>query len=72
MLTYQELADVACERITRGIVAKLEGEHPVKAVLDPYNPTGSTVHVSFRTSKALRWETAAGRSHVNWAICDVL
>ena len=69
-LMYQELADVACERITRGIVAKLEGERPVRAVLDPYNPAGSTVHVNFRTSKALRWETAAGRSHVNWAICD--
>ena len=69
-LMYQELADVACERITRGIVAKHEGERPVRAVLDPYNPAGSTVHVSFRTSKALRWETAAGRSHVNWALCD--
>ena len=69
-LMYQELADVACERITRGIVAKLQGERPVKAVLDPYNPAGSTVYVNFRTSKALRWETAAGRSHVNWAICD--
>ena len=69
-LMYQELADLACERITRGIVARLEGERPVKAVLDPYNPAGSTVHVSFRTSKTLRWETGAGRSHVNWAICD--
>ena len=69
-LMYQELADVACERITRGIVAKHEGERPVRAVLDPYNPAGSTVHVSFRTSKTLRWETAAGRSHVNWALCD--
>ena len=69
-LMYQELADVACERITRGIVAKHEGERPVRAVLDPYNPAGSTVHVSFRTSKPLRWETAAGRSHVNWALCD--
>ena len=69
-LMYQELADVACERITRGIVAKHEDERPVRAVLDPYNPTGSTVHVSFRTSKPLRWETAAGRSHVNWALCD--
>ena len=69
-LMYQELADVACERIARGIVTTLEGECPVKAVLDPYNPAGSTVYVNFRTSKALRWETAAGRSHVNWAICD--
>ena len=69
-LMYQELADVACERITRGIVEKLEDERPVKAVLDPYNPAGSTIHVSFRTSKKSRWETSAGRSHVNWALCD--
>ena len=61
-LMYQELADVACERITRGIVAKHEGERPVRAVLDPYNPAGSTVHVSFRTSKTLRWETSAAEA----------
>ena len=69
-LMYQELADVACERITRAIVARHEGERPVRAVLDPYNPAGSTTNVNFRTSKTLRWETAAGWSHVNWAVCD--
>ncbi len=38
---------------------------PIKALLDPYNPTGSTAHVRFNTSKADRWETelaAAARS----------
>ena len=69
-LMYQELADIACERITRAIVSKLGGERPIKAVLDAYNPTGSTSHMSFRTSKELRWETDVDRSHVNWAICD--
>ena len=69
-LMYQELADLACERITRGIVSKLVGKSPVKAVLDPYNPTGSTRHVSFNTSKKTRWETDARRCHVNWAVCD--
>jgi type III restriction enzyme len=39
-------------------------------VLDPYNPTGSTAHVNFNTSKTDRWETAAHRSHINWVILD--
>ena len=69
-LMYQELADMACERITRGIVSKLIGESPVRAVLDPYNPTGSTMHVNFTTSKKTRWETDPRRCHVNWVVCD--
>lgn len=56
-LMYQELADMACERITAGITRKLIGESPIKAVLDPYNPVGSTVHVNFTTSKKSRWES---------------
>ena len=69
-LLYQSLADTACERITRGIVARHLEERPVQAVLDPYNPVGSTMHVRFTTSKKTRWETNAGRCHVNWAIYD--
>jgi len=69
-LRYKVLADMACERITAGITTAFVGERPVKAVLDPYNPTGSTRHVNFRTSKTLRWETDARKCHVNWAILD--
>ena len=69
-LMYQELADIACERITRGIVTKLVGKNPIKAVLDPYNPTGSTANVTFYTSKTSRWQTDARRCHVNWAVLD--
>lgn len=69
-LMYQELADMACERITAGITRKLVGEHPIKAVLDPYNPVGSTAHVNFNTSKTDRWETDARRCHINWVILD--
>ena len=69
-LMYQELADMACERITAGIVSSLLGERPIKAMLDPYNPVGSTLHVRFTTSKKLRWETDPGRCHVNWVVCD--
>jgi len=69
-LKYKVLADMACEKITRGIVQAYVGTKPVKAMLDPYNPTGSTRHVNFRTSKTNRWETDSRRSHVNWAILD--
>ena len=69
-LMYQELADLACERVTTGIVTRFAGETPIKAVLDPYNPTGSTRHVSFNTSKQTRWQTDPRQCHVNWAVCD--
>jgi len=69
-LMYQELADMACERITAGVTRSLVGEKPVKAVLDPYNPVGSTRHVNFTTSKTNRWQTAPNLCHVNWAILD--
>jgi type III restriction enzyme len=61
---------MACERITAGIVRSLVGDMPVKAVLDAYNPAGSTNFVRFTTSKTERWETRSDRCHVNWAILD--
>ena len=70
LLMYQELADMACNRITAGITRAFVGERPIKAVLDPYNPTGSTAHVNFSTSKRDRWETDARRCHINWVVLD--
>ena len=69
-LIYQELADMACERITAGITRSLLGEMPIKAVRDPYNPTGSTIHVNFTTSKKSRWETDPRKCHINWVVLD--
>ncbi len=69
-LMYQELADMACTRINDGITRHFVGERPVKALLDPYNPVGSSAHVRFNTSKALRWETSSKHCQVNWAILD--
>ncbi|MGH8008944.1 MAG: BPTD_3080 family restriction endonuclease, partial [Candidatus Binatia bacterium] len=69
-LEYKMLADMACERITAGITRAFVGERPIKAVLDPYNPTGSTIHVNFTTSKRSRWQTDARRCHINWIILD--
>ena len=71
-LKYKMLADIACERITAGITRALIDRRPIKAVLDPYNPTGSTAHVRFNTSKTLRWDTSGPppKCHVNWVILD--
>jgi type III restriction enzyme len=72
LLMYQELADMACERITAAITRQFLGERPVKALLDPYNPTGSTRHVRFNTSRADRWDTSGPppKNQVNWVALD--
>jgi type III restriction enzyme len=70
LLMYQELADMACDRITAAITRAFIGERPIKAMLDPYNPTGSTMHVNFNTSKMDRWQTDSRRCHINWVVLD--
>ena len=67
---YQELADITCERITAAITRALVGKRPIKALLDSYNPTGSTQYVNFTTSKPSRSQTGEDRCHVNWVILD--
>ncbi|MGP1679328.1 MAG: BPTD_3080 family restriction endonuclease [Burkholderiales bacterium] len=71
-LMYQELADMACERITKGITAAFSDKRPIKAVLDPYNPVGSTAHVRFNTSRTERWDTSGPppKCHINWIVLD--
>lgn len=61
---------MACNRITAGITNAFAAERPIIAVLDPYNPAGSTAHVRFNTSKMSRWQTDARRCHVNWVVLD--
>jgi type III restriction enzyme len=69
-LIYKEIADMAAERIKAAITEALAGERPVKAILDAYNPTGSTAYVNFTTSKETRWQTDPRKCHVNWVVCD--
>ena len=71
-LLYHELADRACDRIMVAITQSEinQNNRPVKAVLDPYNPVGSTRHVRFTTSKTDRWQTNPERCHINWVILD--
>ncbi|MDP5578400.1 BPTD_3080 family restriction endonuclease [Pseudomonas aeruginosa] len=70
LLMYQELADMACNKITAAITRHFLGERPIKALLDPYNPSGSTRNVRFNTSKTSRWETSSQHSHINWVVLD--
>ena len=69
-LTYQELGAMACSRIHTAINRRFEGEKLIRAVLDPYNPSGSSLHVNFYTSKASRWQTDARKCQINWVTLD--
>ena len=66
---YPEIASQACEKIVTAIVRARGGEQKIKAVIDPYNPEGSSKHVSFTTTKDVR-ETDPRRCHVNYVVSD--
>jgi type III restriction enzyme len=70
LLMYKDLADMACERITNAITAAHPDQKVITAVLDNYNPVGSTKHVRFNTSRQDRWETSSEHCHINWIILD--
>ena len=67
---YEEIAEVACERINRAISAAQRAGQRVLAAPDPYNPEGSTAEVDFRTTKTTLWRADAGKCPVNFAVCD--
>ncbi len=69
-LMHAQLKDMACEKITAAITRKMADTHPVKAVLDPFNPTGSTRHVRFSTTRTDLYQTDARKCHVNWIVLD--
>ncbi|WP_204105272.1 MULTISPECIES: DEAD/DEAH box helicase family protein [Spirulina sp. CCY15215] len=69
-LIYQEIADMACDRIRKGITEASIGDRPVKAILDAYNPVSSTAHLSFNTSKESLWKTDPRFCHINWVVLD--
>jgi type III restriction enzyme len=66
---YTELADKAVERIFLACQRANEGSKRIKAILDAYNPSGSTRFVAFNTSKEVR-ATARDRSHVSHVVLD--
>ncbi len=70
-LLYQVIADMAAEKIKAAITeAQADKGLAVQAIVDPYNPRGTTRNVNFTTSKESRWRTDPRKCHVNWAITD--
>ena len=69
-ILYASLAQDACRRIMAGITRQAETKtNVVKAVLNPYNPDGSTRYVRFVTTKRGLWKTNE-KCHINWAVLD--
>src|SRR5690606_39737300 len=64
------LANQASEKILHAITRAQSGSQQVVAILDPFNPVGSTRHVHFTTTKPNLWQTDARKSHVNWVVLD--
>lgn len=69
-LLYRELADEVCDIIFGALIDRPGGERILRAVLDPYNPIGTTRDVNFNTSKATRYYPRPDKSHINWIITD--
>lgn len=69
-ILYKQLTDEACDLILGALADQPKGEPILRAVLDPYMPTGTTLGVNFNTSKATRFWPRPDRSHLNWIITD--
>ena len=71
-LMYRPLAALACQRISAAVTATAtrSEDDPVRVVLDPYNPIGSTRDVHFTTTKSGWWRTDPRKCHVNYALLD--
>ncbi len=70
MVTYLEIADKAAELIYLACERSASGVSRMKAILEPYNPRGSTTHVNFTTTKPLLWTTSPAKCHINYVVCD--
>lgn len=69
-LIYREIADLACEKIKAAITEAMIGDRPTKAILDSYNPRGSSAFINFNTTKSTLWQSDPRRSHINFVVCD--
>ena len=69
MVTYREMAEKAADRIYLACQRQERCEKRIKAILDAYNPSGSTRFVKFATSKLL-YKTSPQRCHINYVVCD--
>jgi type III restriction enzyme len=68
-LLYREIVEMAAELIYTACQRRQGGIQQIKAILDAYNPEGSSTHVNFTTSKDL-YKTAFNKCHINYVVCD--
>jgi type III restriction enzyme len=66
---YLEIAHAVVDLIANAIVKSTVDERPARAVLDPYQPTGSTASVNFQTTRAV-YATDHRKSHVSHVVLD--
>lgn len=69
MLQYSGIRAEAAEKIKLAIDNAMSDGESIEAVLDPYNPKGSSRHVGFMTSKDL-YTTNPTKCHINYVVCD--
>jgi type III restriction enzyme len=69
MVLYLEMAEKAAERIYLACQRHDHGEKRIKAILDAYNPKGSSRVVNFTTSRDI-YRTGPDRCHVNAVVLD--
>jgi type III restriction enzyme len=69
-LAYRQLSDEVCDLLVGAINTSQTGREIVRAMLDPFNPEGSTASVNFTTSQTERWQPHPDRSQINWIILD--
>src|SRR5690606_10709471 len=71
-LMHLQLADEVAEIILGAInLHHADAENaPIRAVLAPYAPVGSTLDVGFNTASEYRHWANPYRSHVNWIVWD--
>ncbi len=69
VVLYLQIADIVAEIIANAIVKSTSNDALRRAVLDPYEPSGSTALVNFQTTKPV-WTTSPQKSHINYVVLD--
>lgn len=67
---YPSIADMAVERILTAIKIHPKKEPLMRALIDPYDPVGSTKKVNFKTTKQSLWDADMNKCHINLVILD--
>ena len=69
-LMWPAVGDKAASNIYRACLEPNDPDTILRPTLDPYNPTGSSRHVGFNTTKTNFWTPHAARCQINLIVCD--